>query len=146
MSSSGPTPTRGRPSASLIRSPGHSTISQPEECWTEDLFTKSFPSPLKTITIPEFLKVTQQLKDHINLDITRWTFNGLQRDENGSFLDADLARILQDGTAHPAGAFKARGIPAALRIIEVMTITQARAWGCCTVSILILGCPRTDGP
>lgn len=79
--------------------------------------------------------MTQRLKDVINSDITKWTFGDLQRDENGRFRDADLARILQDGTANPAGAFKARGIPAALRIIEVMSIYQARAWGCCTVGM-----------
>jgi linoleate 10R-lipoxygenase len=127
------------PNTSLTHSPGHSTVSKPEERWTEDLFTKTFPSPLKTITIPEFREVTQQLKDKINSDITKWTFDGLQRDENGRFRDADLACILQDGTANPAGAFKARGIPSALRIIEVMTIKQARAWGCCTVGMSYSG-------
>lgn len=80
--------------------------------------------------------MTQSLKDEINSDITQWTFDGLKRDENGMFLDADLARILQDGTANPAGAFKARGTPAALRIVEVMSILQGRAWGCCTVGLL----------
>ena len=123
------------PNTSLTRSPGHATISQREERWAEDLFTSEFPSPLDTMTIPEFREVTQQLKDKINSDITKWTFDHLQRDESGRFRDDDLARILQDGTAHPAGAFKARGIPAALRIIEVITIHQARAWGCCTVCV-----------
>ena len=90
--------------------------------------------------------MTEQLKDMINSDITKWTFDGLQRDESGRFRDADLARILQEGTANPAGAFKARGIPAALRIIEVMSIQQARAWGCCTVGVPHAGFPRTDKP
>ena len=80
--------------------------------------------------------MTQKLKEMINSDITQWTFDGLRRDDNGRYRDADLARILQDGTANPAGAFKARGTPAALRIVEVMTILQARAWGCCTVGVL----------
>lgn len=79
--------------------------------------------------------MTQQLKDHMNPDVTKWSFDKLQRDENGRFRDADLARILQDGTANPAGAFKARGIPAVLRIVEVMSIYQARDWGCCTVGM-----------
>ena len=83
--------------------------------------------------------MTQKLKDSINKDITQWTFDDLHRDESGRFRDADLARILQDGTANPAGAFKARGIPAALRIVEVMTIRQARVWGCCTVGTLRSG-------
>ncbi|KAG8993271.1 hypothetical protein FRB90_000735 [Tulasnella sp. 427] len=36
---------------------------------------------------------------------------GLQRDEaTGKYRDADLAKILQDATAHPASAFRARGL------------------------------------
>lgn len=83
--------------------------------------------------------MTQRLKETTSTDVTKWTFDGLHRDENGRFSDADLARILQDGTANPAGAFKARGTPAALRIIEIMTIKQSRAWGSCTVGILRSG-------
>ncbi len=84
-------------------------------------------------------------KQFNNSDITRWTFAGLQREESGRFRDADLAHILQDGTANPAGAFEARGTPAALRTFDVMTIHQARAWGC-TVGVPHLGCSRTDEP
>jgi hypothetical protein len=102
----------------------------------ENLFTKTFPSPPNIVTIQEFKEVAQKLKETIHSDITKWTFDDLHRDENGSFCDSDLARILQDGTTNPAGAFKARGTPAAMRIIEVMTICQARAWGCCTVGVL----------
>lgn len=46
---------------------------------------------------------------------------------------ADLAKILHDATETPAGAFKARGIPEALRMVEIMTIQTARSWGTCSV-------------
>jgi len=39
---------------------------------------------------------------------------------------------LFSATEAPAAAFKARGIPDSLRIIEVMGITQARKWGTCS--------------
>lgn len=62
----------------------------------------------------------------------------LQRDDNGCFNDGDLAKILQDATQWPAGAFKARGTPEVLRVIEMMGIEQSREWGTCSVSWLAL--------
>lgn len=50
------------------------------------------------------------------------------------FKDADLAKILHSATEASAGAFRARGIPEALRVVEVMGIEQARSWGVCSVS------------
>ena len=49
-----------------------------------------------------------------------------------SFLGA-LAKILQDATEASASAFKARGIPEALRVVELLGIEQSRKWGACTV-------------
>ena len=54
--------------------------------------------------------------------------------ETGAFKETDLAALLQNATAEPAGAFKARGIPEVLRVVEIMGIKQARQWGTCTVS------------
>lgn len=59
----------------------------------------------------------------------------LARDPStGAFKSADLAALLQAATAAPAGAFKARGIPEVLRVVEIMGIEQSRQWGTCTVS------------
>ncbi len=52
---------------------------------------------------------------------------------NGRFKDEDLAEILQNATKQVAGAFKARGIPEVMRIVEVLGIEQSRAWGVCSV-------------
>ena len=58
----------------------------------------------------------------------------LARDaETGAFKDVDLATLLMNATDNPAGAFKARGIPEVMRIVEIMGIEQARQWGTCTV-------------
>jgi hypothetical protein len=59
--------------------------------------------------------------------------------ENGRFRDADLAKILQNATAAPASAFKARGTPEVLRVIEILSIEQGRKWGVCTVSLSHVG-------
>jgi prostaglandin-endoperoxide synthase 2 len=64
-----------------------------------------------------------------------YAYHSLTRD-CGRFRDADLAKILQNATAAPASAFKARGTPEVLRIIEILSIEQGRKWGVCTVRIL----------
>ena len=70
----------------------------------------------------------------VETDPAKRTFAGLQRGPDGRFADADLARILQDATEQVAGAYRARGSPAALRIIEIMGMVQAREWGVCTMN------------
>lgn len=50
------------------------------------------------------------------------------------WIAADLAKILLDATESPASAFKARGIPDVLRVIEILGIMQSRSWGTCSVS------------
>ncbi|TDL18559.1 heme peroxidase [Rickenella mellea] len=52
----------------------------------------------------------------------------------GRFADADLAAILQNATDKRAGALRARGIPAVLRVVEVMGIEQSRSWGACSLN------------
>jgi linoleate 10R-lipoxygenase len=54
---------------------------------------------------------------------------------DGVFRDDDLAKILQDATMAPACAFKARGSPEWMRVIEILGIEQSRKWGTCTVRI-----------
>ncbi|KAJ7079447.1 heme peroxidase [Mycena belliarum] len=71
---------------------------------------------------------------HASDDPRARTFGGLIRGEDGRFADDALARVLQDATASPAGAFRARGTPAALRTPAVHAITQARRWGVCTMN------------
>ncbi len=62
-----------------------------------------------------------------------WHHSLCREKSSGRFKDADLAKILQKATAAPASAFKARGSPEVLRVIEVMGIVQGRTWGVCTV-------------
>lgn len=48
--------------------------------------------------------------------------------------DELLATALQNATAIPAAAFKARGVPHVMRVIEILGIEQARNWGCCSLN------------
>ncbi|TFK24090.1 heme peroxidase [Coprinopsis marcescibilis] len=113
----------------------HATLSAEDTKWTEDVFKRMFDGKeLKDININDFK--TQAHKHLIlNIDQVReWTFDGLERGADGQFSDDDLARIIQNSTEYRAGAFKARGIPEVMRIIEVMGIKQARTWGTCSLN------------
>ena len=46
----------------------------------------------------------------------------------------ELANILLNATGTPASAFKARGIPEAMKVIELMGIEQSRQWGTCSLN------------
>lgn len=89
-------------------------------------------------------------------DVREWTFNGydylyrfglrpkvdnfspsLKRTATGRFRDGDLANILHNATERPAGAFRARGTPLVLRVIEILSIEQARSWGTCSVGLTV---------
>lgn len=74
----------------------------------------------------------------------RLTSRSLAREEDGRFSDADIARILQDATADRACAFRARGVPAVMRIVEILGMEQARAWGACSVSLMWFVKTRSD--
>ncbi|EPS41013.1 hypothetical protein H072_5099 [Dactylellina haptotyla CBS 200.50] len=58
----------------------------------------------------------------------------LERDENGKFDDAKLVNIFNETMKDPAGAFGARNIPKAMRVIEILGILQARKWQVCTLN------------
>ena len=65
---------------------------------------------------------------------------------NLTFSDDDIAGLLQEATASPAGAFGARNVAAAFRVVEVMGIEQGRAWGACNMNDFraFLGLKRFD--
>lgn len=65
-----------------------------------------------------------------NADVLR----SLKRQEDGTFRDEDLARVLQTATDNPAAAFKARGSPGVMRLNDVMGIEQSRRWGVCSLN------------
>ncbi|KAJ7206545.1 heme peroxidase [Mycena pura] len=109
----------------------HATLSEQDTEWTENHFKELFETEdLSNLTMPHKIK-NAMITDP---DPRRWTFDHLQRGPDGRFKDSDLARILQSATSCRAGAFKARGIPEVLRVIEVLGIEQARRWGACSMN------------
>ncbi|KAI0246364.1 heme peroxidase [Lactifluus subvellereus] len=112
----------------------HAAVSDHDRQWTERLFDNLLPGvDMKTISLEDFkLKAMRSLNP--GPDVQRWEFGGIKRGDSGRFDDADLARILQDATAASASAFKARGTPEVLRVVELLGIEQARSWGTCTLN------------
>ncbi|KAK4057316.1 hypothetical protein OIO90_001813 [Microbotryomycetes sp. JL221] len=116
----------------------HSSVSEKEEKWLEDLFAAVSDKDPATFTPADLKEATDKLKgSQKHLDEPRyWDLAGLKRDpETGKFDDDALAQVLADATEDIAGAFGARGSPAAMRIIDIMGIALARNdWNCCSLN------------
>ncbi|KAF7300861.1 Heme peroxidase [Mycena kentingensis (nom. inval.)] len=115
----------------------HSVLSEKDRAWTTNVFTHVFgdAKPLSSLTLPEFRAGFIRAVSTLSPDPRTREFGGIKRDPRTQrFADADIARILQDATDAPAGAFRARGVQPELRVIEILGIEQARKWGCCTMN------------
>ncbi|KAJ3839678.1 heme peroxidase [Lentinula raphanica] len=116
----------------------HATLSRQDKAWTEKLFKETLQQDginvkFDQLQPAQFFKAAAKVLN-VNKDVRTWTFDGLKRDADGRFSDADIAKILQDSTSYRAGAYRARGIPEVLRVIEVLGIEQARGWGACSLN------------
>ncbi|TDL26424.1 heme peroxidase [Rickenella mellea] len=113
----------------------HATTAKEDVKWTEESFNRLFKGkPLDKVTLKDFGDVARDAFNTIDPDPKTRTFGGLKRNADGYFSDDDLAGLLHDATEKCAGAYRARGTPAALRVIEIMGIEQSRQWGVCTMN------------
>jgi len=111
----------------------HATVSEADAAWTERHFKEHMNgADPRTISPKEFIRKAPGMLNP-GKPITEWTFDGLKR-ECGRFRDDDLAKILQNATEASAGAYKARGTPEVLRVVELLSIKQGREWGICTLN------------
>ena len=112
----------------------HATTSVEGEKWTEDVFKSAFGGkPFEQLSLAD-LPTVSKVFDAVDPNPATRTFAGLKRGADGKFSDDDLAGIIHRATAEPAGAFRGRGTPAVLRLVEIMGIEQARSWGVCTMN------------
>ncbi|KAE8166073.1 heme peroxidase [Aspergillus tamarii] len=114
----------------------HAAISNQDEAWAHEFLKNVFGAEVNpgTLSIDEFVGGLRRWFEGIDPDPARWTFDGLQRQQDGSFKDADLVNILQTGTECVAGAFGANNIPGAMKAIEMLGIEQGREWGLATLN------------
>lgn len=110
----------------------HSCISKKDERWINNFFLKLFPGrraeDLENVSWADLGQALLTFEESIPKDPSVRTFDGLQRQANGTFKDEDLVRILKESMEDPAGTFGARMVPKALKIVEVLGIHQARKW------------------
>ncbi|OLN97847.1 Psi-producing oxygenase A [Colletotrichum chlorophyti] len=110
----------------------HSCISKKDERWIDGFFSKLFPDrkpeDLQNVGMAELGQALFAFEQSIPKDPSARTFDGLERQADGTFKDEDLARILKEAMDDPAGCFGARMVPKALKIVEVLGINQARKW------------------
>lgn len=112
----------------------HATLSEEDQKWTENVFSNAFGGkPSDEITVADVGNVAKRFSE-VTSSPSQRVFGGLTRGPDGKFSDDDLARILQNATESPAGAFRGQGTPAVLRIAEIVGIQQARQWGLCTMN------------
>ncbi|KAG6810880.1 hypothetical protein H0H92_009972 [Tricholoma furcatifolium] len=112
----------------------HATMSEKDVAWTENVFRSIFSDkPFDQLSLKDLGAVARVFND-IAPNPAERTFAGLKRGANGTFNDDDLAQILYAATEEPAGAFRGRGTPPVLRLVEIMGIEQSRAWGVCTMN------------
>jgi hypothetical protein len=110
----------------------HSCISKKDEAWINNFFLKLFPDSnpddFQNISWPELGQALLKFEQSIPKDPSVRTFDGLERQADGTFKDEDLVRIMKEAMDDPAGMFGARMVPKALKIVEILGINQARKW------------------
>lgn len=110
----------------------HSCISKKDERWINNFFLKLFPGrnadDLQNVSFGELGQALLTFEQSIPKDPSARTFDGLERQADGTFKDKDLVRILKEAMDDPAGIFGARMVPKALKVVEILGINQARKW------------------
>jgi hypothetical protein len=113
----------------------HSTISAKAEGWLNDHMAKICPdTKIEDLTIDALRAGIRKFAGLPPADPGRRRFADLRRDAEGYFDDSDLVSILTESTDQVAMGFGPRHVPIALKVIEVMSIKQAREWGVATLN------------
>eukprot|EP01117_Protostelium_nocturnum_P004682 TRINITY_DN1696_c0_g1_i1.p1 TRINITY_DN1696_c0_g1~~TRINITY_DN1696_c0_g1_i1.p1 ORF type:complete len:1384 (+),score=481.56 TRINITY_DN1696_c0_g1_i1:436-4587(+) len=127
----------------------HSSISEEDTQWMEEEYKKKLGlKPDEKITVenlrsgfPKLLRGNNFYKDDAkpspaNLNSPdQWTFNGISRDPvTGKFPDAEIFKIMRDGTDRISGKLGAKNVPEVLKVVEILGILQSRQWGVCSLN------------
>ena len=115
----------------------HATLSAADEQWMEAMIKREHPDKaIDEIGPMEFMGMVK--KHQATLDSTppkEWTFGGLKRGEDGRFDNHALGELIKDCIEEPAHAFGARSTPSSMKVIEIMSMLQARnTFNVCTMN------------
>ncbi|KAG8406472.1 hypothetical protein J3458_021304 [Metarhizium acridum] len=110
----------------------HSAVSGQDEAWANGFFKKVFGPNANpdTMSVDDFLQGIRKWSSDLPGDPGKWTFGGLTRQEDGTFPDAELIRLLQAGTEN----ISRKNIPRVFKALEVYGIQQGRQWGLATLN------------
>lgn len=115
----------------------HAAVSQMDEKWMNEFLEEQFPGKRPEEVGPmEFVGKAAALKQKfMQADPSDWDLHGWERDGQGKFDDAVLAKVIKDATSDVAAAFRARGHPSWFRPIEILGMVTARKdWALCTMN------------
>ncbi|GAA6043896.1 hypothetical protein JCM8097_004294 [Rhodosporidiobolus ruineniae] len=116
----------------------HMAISEKDEQWIEGLMKRFCQKPFADMTPEDFRTVYEGLAAEMGDDPLKWTFGGIKRtgkDGAGPFADKDLVELITQATDTVAGAFKARGVPEVMRVIDCLGMMVARTeWNCASLN------------
>lgn len=114
----------------------HSALSARDAKWvTDDLRTHLGGADPASASVDEALQALARYRLGIPADPADRELAGLRRDaDDGTYSDDALVEILSASVEDVAGAFGANQVPAALRVIEVLGIAQARGWRVATLN------------
>ena len=83
----------------------HSSISEKDDKWTQQLFKDLFGKPAEDIAMPELLAGLAKMQAEIPEDPMKRPFAGLKRGEDGKYNDDELVDIISDSVEDVAGMF-----------------------------------------
>ncbi|CAI6260103.1 unnamed protein product [Periconia digitata] len=108
----------------------HSTISDRDEKWTQELWDGLFGKGQDATSIGgrEFLTKLGEITRKTPADPSKRGFMGLERNKDGELPDQPLVDELVKSIEDCANSFGPNRVPAVMRAIEVLGIEQSRSW------------------
>ncbi|KAF8852536.1 heme peroxidase [Acephala macrosclerotiorum] len=109
----------------------HSAVSKRDDEWTQGAYAKLFPGKkAEEVGLDELLRGLIMFEKTLGDDplAPSRDFGGLKRQEDGSYNDDDLVKILTESIEDVAGSFGANRVPKILKSVEILGIIQARSW------------------
>ncbi|KAK1757044.1 heme peroxidase [Echria macrotheca] len=113
----------------------HSSVSKRDEQWTNDEFKRLLKGQdPATADLGTVLRALAEFEAGMPVEPEKREFHGLKRQNDGSFDDDSLVKILTESIEDVAGSFGANKVPNSLKSIEVLGILQARYWNVATLN------------
>ncbi|KAL2062890.1 hypothetical protein VTL71DRAFT_5962 [Oculimacula yallundae] len=107
----------------------HSAVSEKDDKWTQDVYTKMFPGQKpEDVSLGQLLGALRTMEAKTPENPVERDFAGLKRGPDGTFNDDDLVEILESSIEDVAGSFGANRVPKILKSVEILGMIQARSW------------------